>query len=118
MNEICERVNRLAGDATPFLLIVDFAMENPLLYEAASIPESLLFSTPQAGNVPAGENNKRPFTFRKYPPSRQRYAEAFDIVMDNIHHGNSFLVNLTFPTPIETDLSLEEIFVNLVNEER
>jgi len=110
MNEIRERVNRLAGDATPFLLIVDFAMENPLLYEAASIPESLLFSTPQAGNVPAGERNRRPFTFRKYPPSRQRYAEAFDIVRDNIHHGNSFLVNLTFPTPIETDLSLEEIF--------
>jgi len=110
MNEIRERVNRLAGDATPFLLIVDFAMENPLLYEAASIPESLLFSTPQAGNVPAVEKNRRPFTFRKYPPSRQRYAEAFDIVRDNIHHGNSFLVNLTFPTPIETDLSLEEIF--------
>lgn len=110
MNEIRERVNRLAGDSTPFLLIIDFAMENPLLYEAASIPEFLLFSTPQAGNVPAGKKNKRPFTFRKSPPSRQRYAEAFDIVMDNIHHGNSFLVNLTFPTPIETDLSLEEIF--------
>jgi len=110
MNGIRERVNKLAGDATPFLLIVDFAMENPLLYEAASLPESLLFSTPQAGNAPAGEKNRRPFTFRKYPHSRQRYAEAFGIVMDNLHHGNSFLVNLTFPTPIETDLSLDEIF--------
>jgi para-aminobenzoate synthetase component 1 len=32
------------------------------------------------------------------------------MVMKQILYGNSFLLNLTFPTPIETSLSLEQIF--------
>ena len=38
------------------------------------------------------------------------YSEAFKNVHKNITLGNSYLLNLTFPTVIETDLTLEEIF--------
>jgi para-aminobenzoate synthetase component 1 len=38
------------------------------------------------------------------------YNKAFELVMDEIRSGNTYLLNLTFPTRIETDLSLEEIY--------
>ena len=50
------------------------------------------------------------FHFQKNPVSFQVYQQKFDHVLKNLQAGNSFLVNLSVPTPIETDLSLREIF--------
>lgn len=61
---------------------------------------------PGAGSPPSG------FRFEISPVPFSRYAEAFSLVQKNILHGNSFLLNLTFPTVIETDLSLEAIFLH------
>ena len=46
----------------------------------------------------------------KYPVSANTFGNAFDQVLAEINFGNSFLVNLTFQTPIKTELSLLEIF--------
>ena len=52
------------------------------------------------------------FRFDLSPVPFSRYEKAFKLVRKNILHGNSFLLNLTFPTAIDTDLSLEEIFLH------
>ena len=46
----------------------------------------------------------------KHPISLESYKAKFDAVIAELSYGNSFLVNLTAKTPIEIDLSLEEIF--------
>jgi para-aminobenzoate synthetase component I len=46
----------------------------------------------------------------KTPVSFERYSEAFDVVMRHISDGNSYLVNLTFPTPITLNLGMDEVF--------
>jgi para-aminobenzoate synthetase component 1 len=48
--------------------------------------------------------------FKIYPVEFEKYKEAFDYVVHQISLGNSYLTNLTFPTRIETNLSLEEIY--------
>lgn len=50
------------------------------------------------------------FRFDLSPVPFSKYEKAFKLVRKNILHGNSFLLNLTFPTAVGTDLSLEEIF--------
>lgn len=50
------------------------------------------------------------FSFRKSPVSFEKYSVGFEKVMKEIKFGNSYLLNLTCPTPITTDLSLKEIF--------
>ncbi|MEX0980808.1 MAG: aminodeoxychorismate synthase component I [Bacteroidales bacterium] len=50
------------------------------------------------------------FRFEAVPMAFPRYEKAFSLVKKHILHGNSFLLNLTFPTPVETDLGLEQIF--------
>ena len=41
------------------------------------------------------------------------YQLKFEEVKNNLLYGNSFLVNLTTSTPIDLELSLEEIFYNV-----
>ena len=53
---------------------------------------------------------KEDFHFRKDPISFECYQQKFNYVVKNLQAGNSFLVNLSVPTPIETDLSLQDIF--------
>ncbi|MDO5522705.1 MAG: aminodeoxychorismate synthase component I, partial [Bacteroidia bacterium] len=49
--------------------------------------------------------------FSAFPEGYNRYAERFSHVMNGLKYGNSFLVNLTIKTPVETNLSLKEIFL-------
>lgn len=48
--------------------------------------------------------------FKKHPIAFSSFKPAFDQVINEINIGNSFLTNLTFQTPIQTNLSLDEIF--------
>ena len=41
---------------------------------------------------------------------KEAYGRAFDRVKAAIEHGDSFLLNLTFPTKIELNCGLEDIF--------
>ncbi len=50
------------------------------------------------------------FRFEAVPMAFPRYEKAFSLVKRHIMYGNSFLLNLTFPTPVLTDLSLSQIF--------
>ncbi|MGB0930578.1 MAG: aminodeoxychorismate synthase component I, partial [Chitinophagales bacterium] len=48
--------------------------------------------------------------FTKHPMLFSEYQKAFRQAQKEINFGNSYLLNLTFPTLIETNWSLEEIF--------
>ena len=50
------------------------------------------------------------FHFIKHPISFASYQKKFDGVVQNIKAGNSFLVNLSVETPIESNLTLQDIF--------
>lgn len=50
------------------------------------------------------------FWFRAKPPSFGVYSKAFNKVIDEINFGNSYLLNLTFKSKIDTNLSLKDIF--------
>lgn len=44
------------------------------------------------------------------PVPYSMYQKKFDALIQEIKHGNTYLANLTQPTPIRTTLTLEEIF--------
>jgi para-aminobenzoate synthetase component 1 len=46
----------------------------------------------------------------KTPVERERFSNAFTYCKEEIEYGNSFLLNLTFPSEIKTNYTLEEIF--------
>jgi para-aminobenzoate synthetase component 1 len=58
---------------------------------------------------PAFKNT--PVTLVKQPVDYNKYEHAFNIVHRNLVAGNSYLTNLTFPTEIELNLTLTEIYL-------
>jgi len=85
-------------------------MKSPEIYKLNEIPEGIKFSTPLISNNSRDQIYSKSFSLKKVPVSFERYYKAFSHVMENIKHGNTYLLNLTFPSKIETEITLEEIF--------
>lgn len=106
-----EKMNRWGEQRVPFIFIIDFEMKNPLVLPLQEAAENgIYFAFDNLNNIDFQNIKKREFTFRKFPVSFSVFKKSFDQVLNEIKLGNSFLTNLTFPTSIETDLTLHEIF--------
>jgi len=82
-----------------------------VIYSLDNLPQDIIIISELFNNPDPGKalENKR-ISLKVYPISFVRYKEAFDKVIENISHGNSYLLNLTFPSRISTAARLEEIF--------
>jgi para-aminobenzoate synthetase component I len=110
---IINKMDQLGRNGVPFIFIIDFEMKKPLVIPLASLPETgILYDINGVTNY---TDNKTPadlpVSMRKYPLSYADYLKAFRKVQKHISYGNSYLLNLTFPTKIEMNLSLMDIFI-------
>lgn len=107
-----ERMNRLGRQRMPFFFMIDFALQKPVVIPLAEVqPEKILYNINGHTNAhPREVLLPAPVIFEKKPVPLALYQQAFDLVMRHLQKGNSFLVNLTFPTEIHTNLSLQQIF--------
>lgn len=94
-----------------FVFIIDFEMKNCIFKQLTALDNSLFFCLDNFKHIPEKLISQTPFYFKKFPVSFSVYQKAFNTVKDYIQHGYSYLTNLTFPTLLQTDLSLEDIFI-------
>jgi para-aminobenzoate synthetase component I len=107
-----QRMNEWGADGVPFIFLADFEQEQPIIARLDGLnPEELLFDINGKSNAPVLDVQEKPVVFERCPMPRAAYAPAFEKVQDGIKAGNSYLLNLAFPTPIRTNLSLREIFL-------
>jgi para-aminobenzoate synthetase component 1 len=112
-NIIIEQMNSYGKDEIPFLFIIDFEMKSPLIFKLNEIiQEELLFNINGFKNYSQISELPKEIIFNKHPISFDDYRTAFVKVMKNINAGNTYLMNLTFPTHIETNLTLKEVFLH------
>ncbi|MBK7870759.1 MAG: aminodeoxychorismate synthase component I [Saprospiraceae bacterium] len=105
------QMNKLGKKGQPFLFIIDFAMQQPVMLPLSEVnSEDILYSINGFSNAPPIKPLPKAVFFEKYPLAFAEYTPKFNFVKQQIQIGNSFLVNLTCPTPIATNLSLKEIF--------
>ncbi|MCF8225726.1 MAG: aminodeoxychorismate synthase component I [Bacteroidales bacterium] len=105
--------NSWAGEGKTFLFVIDYELNDFYISLTGDIDERyVIYAIPGYQNAVKAdsERERKDFTFEMHPVNYERYREAFELVKRNIFHGNSFLLNLTFPTGITTDLTLREIF--------
>lgn len=108
-----DKMNRLGRERIPFLFVLDFELKNPLIIPLSEVdPNEIMYDMEGLSNssIVSGEISGKEWYWQKYPVSEARYYEAFQFVVEQELKGNSFLVNLTFPTRVETDLTLQEMF--------
>ncbi len=105
-------INEYAAAGQSFLFIISFDMEHNMVYLPHEAEEKgISFKTPFHSNRFPEAALPEKIEFTKKLISKDRYIRAFALVKDRILRGDSYLVNLTFPTEIKTNLSLETIFV-------
>ena len=106
------KVNRLSSKGIPFLFLIDFEMKKPQVFTLDEAKRhKVYFNIKGLSNYFRKTNNPVISKLEIDPVSKKRYEKAFKIVIENINFGNSYLLNLTFPTRISTNNTLEDIFV-------
>lgn len=103
-------MNEWGTQRIPFLFIIDYAMRAIQLIRI-DLPQPDMIAYCFHGSIQEKQRTfAKTFFFRKFPVAFSEYEKAFLHVQSEINKGNSFLVNLTFPTLLETNLTLRDIF--------
>lgn len=105
------QMNALGKDRRPFLFLIDFEMERPVVLPLSEVdPKTLLYAIGGHRNCGLPLPVPAHYYYKPHPIPRPRYRTAFEYVQRELQAGNSYLLNLAFPTPITTDLSLKQLF--------
>ncbi len=101
-----ETLNSLGKKKKPFLFLSDFKGENVEVYPLDELHKAdIEFQIDHNFDY-----KKHPQTLEKFPISFENYKAKFNQVIENIKAGNTYILNLTQPTPIKSSLSLNEIY--------
>ncbi len=107
-----DTMNHYGKCRIPFIFIIDFLMREPILVPVAEVdPSELLYDFNGFTNSPDALPPARELKLTKKPVSYDIYKTAFEKIITRQMRGESYLANLTFPTPIEINLTLKDIFL-------
>ena len=111
-NSIKEQMNTWAEMGIPFLFIIDFELNNPLIFRLDEInPQRLLYNINGVTNCDNNKCLRKQLHLVKYPEKYEDYLIKFNKVKEEIAFGNSYLLNLTCSTPIDLNLTLLEVYL-------
>jgi para-aminobenzoate synthetase component 1 len=104
-----ETINALGRARTPFLFIISYDKTRIYARPLDAPDDGILYKLEDWRNTPI-RRRSHDYVFRKHPAPFSTYAAKFAAAIEQIRAGNTYLLNLTCATPIETDLTLREIF--------
>ena len=108
-------MDELSLQKVPFFFVIDFLMENVLIFSQEDLDaQKILVDFPNFKNVQPFTFETKEVTWKSFPQSKENYQKGFEILQNYLKLGDSYLINYTCETPIETNLSLEEIFYRSV----
>ncbi len=104
-----DKITQLAKRREPFLFVLSYDLEERFVQPLKELDSDVFFKIGERRNYPKTPINSS-FSLKKHPLPFAQYRHSLDKVLEEIKKGNTYLLNLTFKTEIETNLSLKEIF--------
>lgn len=111
IEDFTRTLNAYGARRIPFLFLVDFEMQKPLVLPLDAIDDNVILYHIN------GKTNARKHSaiaahpnLHKFPISFEEYKKRYDVVQSHLAYGDSYLTNLTVKTRITTSLSLKDIF--------
>lgn len=105
------QMDELSLQKVPFFFVIDFLMENVLIFSQEDLDaQKILVDFPNFKNVQPFTFETKEVTWKSFPQSKEDYQKGFEIVQNHLKLGDSYLINYTCETPIETHRI--EIFVS------
>ena len=103
------KINTLGKEKTPFLFILSYDKSKIFAQALSELDDDIFYKLGNIRNYPVQQREKT-FTFSKSPVSFLQYRKAFEHILVEIRSGNTYLLNLTFSTPVKSNMDLKEIF--------
>lgn len=109
LKELSQKMNLLGSEGTPFLVITDFSGTNCRIWSLSELPKGMRFQFPSAELNNSGKAQSN-ITLKAEPLSFEEYLPRFKNVINHLHRGDTYLVNLTMPTPVTSSHNAGEIY--------
>jgi len=115
---VCSETNfplefsRLRNSGCRFIFVVDYEMKSLILCPTDECALNGIFYYVCGETNASFDTEIKADIMSIFPPDYAEYNFAFEKVMKNIVSGNSYLSNLTFRSEIETQNSLDDIFIS------
>ncbi|WP_281951378.1 aminodeoxychorismate synthase component I [Nitrosophilus kaiyonis] len=104
-----DKISFLASKKIPFLFVIDFEGKNIFAEEIDSLKD-IYFQIEDIKNFSSKNIKTKPKILKKESIDCEKYKKAFFKVQEEIKKGNTYLLNLTFPTKIKINADLLDIF--------
>ncbi len=105
-------MDELSLRKVPYFFMIDFLASQVEVFQESELEAAgLLIDFEHFSNTGKEIRTlEKEVGWRTYPETLESFRIGFDEVQRNLKFGNSYLINYTRKTPIETRLSLREIF--------
>ncbi len=111
MGLVTEQINAWTAKQMPYFFLWDFEGEQPFACPLTEAYErGIYFDVEEIKNYEHPMYSTKKLHFQKSPVSLAQYAEKFKKVQAELCFGNTYLINLTDKTKIESSHTLEELF--------
>lgn len=117
-DKVIKKISQFATNGEQFLFIIDFTGgESEVLKPGEAFDKGVYFNMLGKTNFPDTHYNTveaKRVKNKKFKARHLDYAEyltAFNKVQEALNRGDTYLLNLTFPTEIDTECTLDEIFI-------
>ncbi|SFV55691.1 Para-aminobenzoate synthase, aminase component [hydrothermal vent metagenome] len=104
-----DKITQLAQKRKPFLFVISYDKKEKFVQPLESLDNDIFFKIGGYRNYPKRPIDKK-YLLKKSPLEFKLYKNSLEKVLEEIRSGNTYLLNLTFKTPIQSNLSLREIF--------
>lgn len=104
--ELKKILNNYGSLKEPFLFVISYDLSKFYIKKLHELPTDIKYELDF--HEPLKSNQK--LKLEKFPISFEEYKKKFDVIQEHIKNGNSYLLNLTSQTKIETKYSLDEIY--------
>ena len=126
--DFVEQLNQWGQEKKPFVFLIDFEQKKPLAWPVDACPDDFQFKFTKASSLKKelqnatiideplaavghkNVNSVEHSLITKYPIKTSDYQHKFNQVMDALHKGDSFLMNLTIPTPVQNTVHFQTYF--------
>jgi para-aminobenzoate synthetase component I len=108
--KIIHQLNEWGKQKIPFVFLIDFHGKTTLIFPLDEPQKEILWKIPGFSNEGELQQKTELKTWNATPVSFEKFKTGFNQVMWHIKNGDTYLLNYTQPTQVETNLSLEEIF--------
>lgn len=111
-----QQANAWGKSRQPFFFLIDFEMKKPVICSLdEAIKLGIQFNLRGVANVTTDNISDivEPYQMHTKPVALDVYKQGFELVQTELQKGNSYLLNLTYATPITINYSFEQIFNNV-----